>query len=81
MYSKGNIEGIVKKFNQFAESLTGTDFVPGPDATSQFGLMAESLAAGEADRSVTSLVSCVLSCCFYSCVHNGSQTVWLTAAA
>lgn len=52
-YSKGNIEGIIKKVNQFAGSLADTDFALGPDATSQLKVMAESLAGFEAERSVT----------------------------
>ena len=52
MYSKGNIEGIVKKVNQFAESVAGTDVALGPDATSQLGVIVESLAAADATMSV-----------------------------
>jgi hypothetical protein len=51
-YSKGNIEGIVKKVNQFAESLAGTDLALGPSATSQLGLIVESLTATEAEMLV-----------------------------
>ena len=51
-YSKGNIEGIVKKINQFAESLAATDLALGPDATSQLGVIVQSLAANEAEMLV-----------------------------
>ena len=53
MYSKGNVEGIVKKVNQFAESLAGTDLALAPDATSQLGVIVQSLAANEAEMLVS----------------------------
>ena len=51
-YSKGNIAGIMKKVNQFAEELAGTELALGPDESSQLGVMAESLGSADAARCV-----------------------------
>jgi hypothetical protein len=42
----------MKKVNQFAEELAGTELALGPDESSQLGVMAESLGSANAARCV-----------------------------